>query len=115
MKLTKLFLGTCALSMGIASAASLHLRLADATWVGQSELKPGEYQVKVDDKNVTFKQGKTVVAVTGKMETGEYKYRTSQFGIVKENGQNRLKEIDLGGTKSKVVLGEGPAGEAGTH
>ena len=64
MKMNKLILGACVFSLGIATAASsYHVRIADPTWVGGTQLKPGEYEVKVDGDKVTFKQGKNVMRV----------------------------------------------------
>jgi hypothetical protein len=116
MKLNKLMLGACVFSLGIAAAASnYHVRIADPTWVGQTELKPGEYDVRVDGDKVTFKQGKTVVAVTAKVETNTRKYSDTMLDIKTENGQAKLMELDLGGTTSKIVLSNTPAVEAGTR
>jgi hypothetical protein len=116
MKLNKLMLGACVFSLGIATAAStFHIRIADPTWVGQSELKPGEYDVKVDGDKVTFKSGKNIVAVAAKVETGTVKYADTQMDIKTENGQAKLKELDLGGTKSKIVLSDSTTVEAGTR
>ncbi|MBV9768937.1 MAG: hypothetical protein JOZ32_05145 [Bryobacterales bacterium] len=116
MKITNLILGACVFSLGIASAASnYHVRIADPTWVGQTQLKPGEYQVKVDGDKVTFKQGKNVVAVPAKVETNASKYSDTQMDIRTENGQAQLKELDLGGTNSKIVLSGASAVEAGTR
>jgi hypothetical protein len=84
--------------------------------VGTAELKPGEYEVKVDGDKVTFKQGKHVVAVTAKIETSAFKYSDTQMDIKTENGQAKLRELDLGGTKSKIMLTDASAIEAGgTH
>jgi hypothetical protein len=115
MKLNKMILGACVFSLGLATAASTyHIRIADPTWVGQTQLKPGEYDVKVDGDKVTFKTGKNIVAVAAKVETGTVKYADTQMDIKTENGQAKLKELDLGGTKSKIVLSEAGAVEAGT-
>jgi hypothetical protein len=114
MKMNKLMLGACVFSLGIATAASTyHVRIADPTWVGQSELKPGEYEVKIDGDKVTFKQGKNVVAVTAKVETNAAKYSDTQMDVKTENGQAKLRELDLGGTKSKIMLTDATAVEAG--
>jgi hypothetical protein len=117
MKMNKLMLGACVFSLGIATAASTyHVRISDPTWVGQSQLKPGDYQVTVDGDKVTFKMGKNVVAVPAKVETNTAKFSDTQMDIKTENGQAQLKELDLGGTKSKIVLGESAPVEAGgTH
>ena len=114
MKMKKLMLGACVFSLGIAAAASTyHVRIADPTWVGTTQLKPGEYEVRVDGDKVTFKQGKNVVAVGAKVETNASKFSDTQMDIKTENGQSKLKELDLGGTKSKVMLEDSSAVEAG--
>jgi hypothetical protein len=117
MKMNKLMLGACVFSLGIATAATTyHVMIVDATWVGQSELKPGEYEVRVDGDKVTFKQGKNVVAVSAKVETNASKFSDTQMDVKTENGQAKLKELDLGGTKSKIMLTDTSAVEAGgTH
>jgi hypothetical protein len=114
MKLNRLMLGACVFALGIATAASTyHVRIADPTWVGTTELKPGEYQVSVDGDKVTFKQGKNVIAVAAKVETSASKFSDTQMSIKTENGQAKLKELDLGGTKSKIMLTDASAVEAG--
>lgn len=121
MKINKLMLGACVFSVGIATVASAastyHVRIADPTWVGQTQLKPGEYDVKVEQGKVTFKQGKTMVSVPAKVETNASKFSDTQMDIRTENGQAKLQELDLGGTKSKVMLGNSaaPVEAGGTH
>ena len=116
MKMNKMILGACVFSLGIASAASSYrVNFADPTWVGTTELKAGVYDVKVDGDKVTFKQGKNVVAVTAKVETSAAKFSDTQMDVKTENGQAKLKEIDLGGTKSKIVLSDATPVEAGTR
>lgn len=114
MNMKKLLLVACVFSLGIATAASTyHVKIADPTWVGTSELKPGEYEVKVDGDKITFKQGKNIVAVTAKVETSATKFSDTQMDVKTENGQAKLKELDLGGTKSKIMLTSAAAVEAG--
>jgi len=114
MKMSKLLLGACVFALGIATAASTyHVKIADPTWVGGTQLKPGEYDVKVDGDKITFKQGKNVVAVAAKVETNATKYSDTLMDIKTENGQAKLKELDLGGTKSKIMLTDASAVEAG--
>ncbi|HEX5228148.1 MAG TPA: hypothetical protein VFW44_10580 [Bryobacteraceae bacterium] len=113
MKLTKWMLGACVFSLGIATAATYHVRIADPTWVGQTQLKPGEYNVNVEGDKVTFKMGKNVVSVPAKVETNTRKFSDTQMDVKTENGQPQLKEIDLGGTTSKVKFGQSAPVEAG--
>jgi hypothetical protein len=117
MKMNKLMLGACVFALGIATAASTyHVKIADPTWIGTTELKPGEYEVKVDGEKITFKQGKKVIEVSAKVETSASKFSDTQMDIKTENGQAKLKELDLGGTKSKIMLTDAsPVEAAGTR
>jgi hypothetical protein len=117
MKMNKLMLGACVFSLGIATAASTyHVRIADPTWVGQNELKPGEYDVKVDAAGkVTFKLGKTVIEAPAKIETSTSKFSDTLMNTKSVNGQSQLRELDLGGTASKIVFTDASAIEAGTR
>lgn len=115
MKMNKLMLAACVFSLGIAAAASTyHVKISDPTWVGGTELKVGEYQVTVDGDKVTFKQGKNVTTVSAKVETNASKFSDTTMDIKTINGQAKLQELDLGGTKSKIVLTGASAIEAGT-
>jgi hypothetical protein len=117
MKMNKLMLGACVFSLGIAAAASsYHVKIADSTWVGQNELKPGEYEVKVDPAGkVTFKMGKNVIEAPAKIETNASKFADTEMNTKSVNGQPQLKELDLGGTKSKIMFTDASAVEAGTR
>jgi hypothetical protein len=116
MKFNKLMLAACVFSLGIATAASTyHVKIADPTWVGQNELKPGDYNVTVDAGKVTFKMGKNVVEAPAKIETSASKFSDTQLSTKSVNGQSQLKELDLGGTKSKITFGDASVAEAGTR
>ncbi len=117
MKMLKTMLGVGVFSLGIATAASVyHVKIADPTWVGQNELKPGEYVVTLDDAGkITFKMGKNVIEAPAKVETSTSKFSGTQMNTTSVNGQSQLKELDLGGTKSKVLFTSGSPVEAGTR
>jgi hypothetical protein len=117
MKINKLMLGACVFTLGIATAASTyHLRIADPTWVGQTQLKTGDYDVKVDPAGkVTFKMGKNVIEAPVKIETNTSKYADTEMITKSDKGQAQLLELDLGGTTSKLVFTTAAAVEAGTR
>jgi hypothetical protein len=117
MKINKLMLGACVFTLGIATAASTyHVKIADPTWVGQTELKPGEYDVKVDPAGkVTFKMGKNVIEAPAKIETSTSKFADTQLNTTSVKGQSQLLELDLGGTTSKLVFTSASAVDAGTR
>ena len=105
MKSTRLLVAVCALSLGVAFAASNKtVKVIDPIWVGQTELKPGDYKVQVDGDKATIMLGKDVM-VTGKVENGSTKFSHTEFGTKSVNGKTQLDEIDLGGTNSKITFG----------
>ncbi len=117
MNIKKTILGACVFSLGIAAAASnSHVKIYDPTWVGQTELKPGEYNVSVEGDKVTFKQGKKVIAFSAKVETNASTFINTQLNSTNANGHSTLNELDLGGTKYKIMLTDAASAEAtGTH
>jgi len=115
MKLVKLLLCGCVCSLGVALAASSYtVKVVDPTWVGQTQLKPGDYKVQLEGDKVQFKMGKTVVEVPAKMETSKEKFSFTELGTRVVDGKAKLEEIDLGGTNSKIVITSDSPVSAGT-
>jgi len=93
----------CSATVGLAvamAASSYDLSLSSPTTVAGTELKPGDYKVQVADGKVMFKSGKTMVEVPGTVQTTGQKYPYTAI----ETSGSKLKEIHLGGTKTKVVF-----------
>lgn len=110
MKKVMLAFATLALAVVSAETRAYHVKIYDPVWAGGNELKPGEYTVEVNGDKAVFKSGKTVVEVPAKMEQGDSKFgRTS----VRMDGEKKIKEIEFGGSKSRIVLQSGgvPTGE----
>ncbi|SRR5579871_6438770 len=108
MKFTKLTLTLATFALAVASAASSHynLRLDSAQWVGDKQLKPGNYKIEVSNDKAVFKTGKTVVEVPATVQQANQKYVRTSYASV----NSKITEIDLGGTTTKIVLGSGSAG-----
>jgi hypothetical protein len=101
MKISKLALALTTFAIGIASAASNYsVTIASVTRVGQTELKPGDYKVTVEGDKVTFKSGKNVVEVPATVETGTKKYEST----ILDSSGSQLQDIEVGGTKVKIVF-----------
>lgn len=101
MKLTKVIFGIATLALGVASAASSYdVKLYDPMWVGSTELKPGEYTVQMQGDKAVFKSGKKVVEVPATLGTSDQKYKSTSLMSL----DKKIQEIDLGGTKSKIVF-----------
>jgi len=110
MKSTKLTLTLATLALAVASAASSHygLTLSTAQWVGDKQLKPGDYKVEITGDKAVFKSGKTVVEVPATVQKSDQKYLHTSYASV----DSKITEIDLGGTTTKVVFGSPTAGTA---
>lgn len=110
MKFTKLTLTLATLALGVASAASSHYNLTLDTpqWVGDKQLKAGDYKVELTGDKVVFKTGKTVVEVPATVQKSDQKYLHTSYA----SQDSKIKEIDLGGTTTKVIFGSSAAGTA---
>lgn len=112
MQFTKVTLGLATLALGIASAASSHnITLYNPMTVGDVHLKAGSYTVEMKGDKAVFTSGKKAVEVPATLGTNDQKYKATS--LVSNN--SNIQEIDLGGTKSKIVFGssEGKGGSAG--
>ncbi len=101
---TKLFLVFAALSLSLASAKTYNLKLYQPTEVGGTQLKPGEYKLDVDSNKAVIKNGKLSGEATVTVETNGTRYdaTTVRYNLV--DGKNRISEIRLGGTNTKLVF-----------
>ncbi|HWC99010.1 MAG TPA: hypothetical protein VG456_19755 [Candidatus Sulfopaludibacter sp.] len=74
------------------------------TKAGSVTLKPGQYRLKVDGAKATFtfvdtdKQFTTPV----KVSTTDKKFDDTRVDASKDNGTDVIKDIELGGTKTKL-------------
>lgn len=98
----KLLIGFAVVGIGIASAASDYkVELDQATKVGGTELKPGEYKVEVQGNKAVFKSGKDIVAQTSAtIENGKRKYPATAVSVK----ASKLESIAVGGTTMMIVL-----------
>lgn len=103
MKLTTVVFSLSIFAAGIASAASAGytVTLYDPISVGSTQLKAGEYKVEmVGDKAVFKSGGKTVAELPATMGTNDKKYLYTSLS----SKDSKLNEIDLAGTKSKILF-----------
>lgn len=101
MKFTKVMLTLGTLALGVASAASSYdVKLSSPLSVGSVQLKAGEYTVTMKADKAVFKSGKSVVEIPATLSAGDQKFAYTSL----MSADSKLKEIDLGGTKSKIVF-----------
>ena len=95
-----------ALGLSVAGAKTYEITLDSATKVGSVELKAGKYNLAVmDDTKVRFTNtnGQAVEA-PAKVSTSDKKYQATQIDLKRINGAAQVNEIDLGGTKTKILF-----------
>ena len=107
MKFNKAIFSLATFALGFASAAtSYEVTFSKAVKIGATEVKAGDYKVEVQGDKAIFKNGKNTVEVPATLATGDKKYSVTSMAI----SDSKVKEIELGGTKSKIVFsGEAPA------
>jgi hypothetical protein len=95
-----------ALGLSIASAKTYDITLDTTTKVGSVELKPGKYSLEVmDNSKVRFKASNgQAVEASAKVSTTEKKFQATQIDLKQVNGTAEVNEIDLGGTKTKILF-----------
>jgi hypothetical protein len=95
------------LGLSIAAAKTYEITIDNAMKAGTVTLKPGRYNMKVDAAKVMFTDdsGKSVEA-TGKVVTADKKFDNTMVDSKQVNGVAEIREIDLGGTKTKIQFSE---------
>lgn len=101
MKISQVTLCLATVALGIASAASSYnVVLPSDTTIGNTQLKAGEYKLTVEGSNAVFKQGKKTTQVPVSVEQNDSKFRYTAVETV----DSKVKQIDLGGTNTKLVV-----------
>jgi len=95
-------------SLGIASAKSYDLTLTAPAMAGTTELKPGEYKLKVDGSQavITGQQNKASVTVPVKVENNDKKFSYTTVESTNQGGMDTIQAIDLGGSNTRLTLGQ---------
>lgn len=96
------------LAMGaIAQAETYHVTLLKPSVVAGKELKPGDYKLEVNNDKVVISRGKESVEARVKTEATDRKYDSTTVRYEMEGEKYKVQEIGIGGTKKKLVIGEG--------
>lgn len=99
-------------SIATAHAKSYSVTLYQPSLLAGTELKAGDYQVELEEQQVTIKSGKTKVSAPVKVENGDTRFNSTTVRYNNADGKFAIQEIRLGGTKTKLVI-EGTAGMKG--
>lgn len=97
--------GVLAIStLSLASAKTYELSLSGITKAGNVELKPGQYRLKVDGSNATFTNvdNSKSVSTPVKVNNSDKKFDVTKVDASKEGNVDVIKDIELGGSKTKL-------------
>jgi hypothetical protein len=94
-------------ALATANAKTYSVQLFEPSVVAGTELKAGIYQIDVMDSSIVIKGGKTPITVPATLEKADTRYRTTSVRFDVSDGKREIKQIKLGNTNLKVVLGGG--------
>jgi len=97
------------LSAGLAAWAggkSYDVNLYRTVTAGGIDLQPGAYTLNVENDKATFHRGKIAAANAVRLETVGEKYLRTTMVLDQGGEKTHIREIHLGGTKTKLVFTE---------
>ena len=94
-------------SIGIASAKSFDVVLGTPTMAGSTELKAGEYKLKIEGTQAVFTeaQGSKSFTVPVKVQNADKKFDQTTVETTNQNGMDNIRVIDLAGSTTKLQFG----------
>jgi len=104
-----LMIGALALAtLNIASAKSYDVTLGVPLMAGNTQLKAGQYKLKVDGNQVVFTNAENAKSFTApvRIESGDRKFDQTTIQSNNQNGTDSIREIDLGGSTTKLEFGQ---------
>ncbi len=94
-----------AAAAGLAMAKSYDISVSGMLKAGETELKPGDYKVKVEGSEAIFTDSnKKSITVPVKVETADKKFDTTAVETKTENGMKSVEAIRLGGSTTRIVF-----------
>jgi hypothetical protein len=95
-------------SLGIASAKSYDIVLDAPAKAGATELKPGEYKLKVEGSQAVFTDAQNAksFSVPIKIENSDKKFNYTAVESSNQDGMENIHAIDLGGSSTRLTLGQ---------
>ena len=101
-------------AVALVWAASSHtVNFSKPAIVGSTEIKAGDYKLKLNENKAILTKGKTVVEADVNVENGPNKFNQTSACCLGEDGKYRLQEIRVGGTNTKVTFKENSGMAAG--
>ncbi len=104
MKLATWFVCLGAVASMASAATSFSVKFLQSAIVGGNELKAGEYRVEVDGDKAVIKAGKHTVEAAVQVETDDSKHPATIVRYRNGDGKYRVSEIQVGGSKTRLVF-----------
>lgn len=92
------------------SAATYRVTLHQDAMVNGQQVKAGDYKVEVNNHTAILKKGKQTIEAPVHEETAPSKFAGTQVQYVENN---KLQEIRVGGTNTRLVFGNTNAAAGG--
>jgi hypothetical protein len=87
----------------VPTSKTYEITLSSPAKAGSVDLKAGHYKLKIDGANAVFIDSKSKSATTPvKVLEGDKKFDDTRVHSQKEGNVEAIKEIDLGGSKTKL-------------
>lgn len=104
--MTKMLLILTTVAVAVASAASKTYRLSitSPAWIGTNELKPGEYKLEIEGAMLCSATGKPPSMYPRRSKQAVRSPAPQPVTIDNQGNKPVLREIELGGTSTKVVF-----------
>ncbi len=95
-------------AVGVAGPKTYDVSLDRSTTAGAIQLAPGEYGLKLEGPNAVFTETQTrrVFTVPVKVENSNKKYNATAVETVKQGNTDKITDIELGGSKTKLEFGQ---------
>lgn len=94
-------------AVSAAGAETFRVTLGQPSVIKGTEFKAGDYSLNVKDNVVVILKGKQKVEVPATVESVDKKFKNTKILYSEENGKYLVKEIQVGGTKTKLLFDSG--------
>jgi len=111
--LNKLVVSFALAGLALASAAQHRVTLFEESVVNGTTLKPGEYKLVIEGDKAMLSRGKHKVEAPVSVQKADAKYDKTSVRYANGDGKQKVQEIRVGGTDTKVVFEAAPTAAAG--
>jgi len=102
----KFLLAFLVVALGAVSAKTYKVTFYQPAVVGNTELRPGDYKLDLQDTKVVLKGERVAAESAVKIETAGSNFPATTVRYTTTDGKTRVQEIRLGGTNMKLVLSD---------